>query len=87
LSLPRYKELIDQLVGTTDDVTLKATVHEVTQIMTLLFITHDSRLVRYVSHRVVVLYLGRAVEVAETEVLFAEPAYPTRGQRWRRRRR
>ena len=29
----RYKELIDQVVRTTDDVTLKATVHEVTQIM------------------------------------------------------
>jgi oligopeptide transport system ATP-binding protein len=44
--------------------------------LTLLFITHDLRLVRYVSHRVVVMYLGRVVEVAATETLFAEPAHP-----------
>jgi oligopeptide transport system ATP-binding protein len=44
--------------------------------LTLLFITHDLRLVRYVSHRVVVMYLGRVVEVAETETFFAEPAHP-----------
>jgi oligopeptide transport system ATP-binding protein len=44
--------------------------------LTLLFITHDLRLVRYVSHRVVVMYLGRVVEMAPTETLFAEPAHP-----------
>ncbi len=44
--------------------------------LTLLFITHDLRLVRYVSHRVAVMYLGRVVELAPTETLFAEPAHP-----------
>jgi oligopeptide transport system ATP-binding protein len=44
--------------------------------LTLLFITHDLRLVRYVSNRVVVMYLGRVVEMAPTETLFAEPAHP-----------
>jgi oligopeptide transport system ATP-binding protein len=44
--------------------------------LTLLFITHDLRLVRYVSHRVVVMYLGRVVEMAETETLFDQPAHP-----------
>jgi oligopeptide transport system ATP-binding protein len=44
--------------------------------LTLLFITHDLRLVRYVSHRVAVMYLGRVVELAPTEALFAEPAHP-----------
>jgi oligopeptide transport system ATP-binding protein len=44
--------------------------------LTLLFITHDLRLVRYVSHRVVVMYLGRVVEVASADALFEEPAHP-----------
>jgi peptide/nickel transport system ATP-binding protein len=44
--------------------------------LTLLFITHDLRLVRYVSNRVVVMYLGRVVEMAPTETLFAQPAHP-----------
>jgi peptide/nickel transport system ATP-binding protein len=44
--------------------------------LTLLFITHDLRLVRYVSHRVAVMYLGRVVELAPTEALFADPAHP-----------
>jgi oligopeptide transport system ATP-binding protein len=44
--------------------------------LTLLFITHDLRLVRYVSHRVVVMYLGRVVEMAPTETLFARAAHP-----------
>jgi oligopeptide transport system ATP-binding protein len=44
--------------------------------LTLLFITHDLRLVRYVSHRVVVMYLGRVVEMAPTETLFDQPTHP-----------
>jgi len=52
-------------------VDLQARLH-----LTLLFITHDLRLVRYVSHRVAVMYLGRVVELAPTEALFAEPAHP-----------
>jgi peptide/nickel transport system ATP-binding protein len=45
-----------------------------------LFITHDLGVVRYLAHRVAVMYLGQVVEEADAERLFAEPAHPyTRG--------
>ncbi len=44
--------------------------------LTVLFVAHDLRLVRHLSHRVAVMYLGRVVEVAATEDLFERPAHP-----------
>jgi len=42
----------------------------------MLFISHDLRIVRQVSHEVAVMYLGRVVERGEPDIVFAEPAHP-----------
>ena len=44
--------------------------------LTYLFITHDLSVVRYMADTIGVLYLGRLVESAPREALFAEPAHP-----------
>jgi peptide/nickel transport system ATP-binding protein len=44
--------------------------------LTSLFISHDLGVVEHVSDRVVIMYLGRVVEMAETEKLFAHPLHP-----------
>ena len=44
--------------------------------LTYLFISHDLGVVRHLSDRVVIMYLGRVVEAAPTEELFANPNHP-----------
>ena len=44
--------------------------------LTMLFISHDLRVVRYLCDEVAVMYLGRIVERAPTEDLFANPQHP-----------
>jgi peptide/nickel transport system ATP-binding protein len=44
--------------------------------LTLLFISHDLDVVQYLCDRVVVLYLGRVMEIAPTAALFSTPAHP-----------
>ncbi|MFW7342763.1 ABC transporter ATP-binding protein [Pollutimonas sp. H1-120] len=44
--------------------------------LTMLFISHDLDVVEYLCDRVVVLYLGRVVEIAPTQALYAQPRHP-----------
>ena len=43
---------------------------------TMLFISHDLSIVRYLSDRVIVMYLGHIVEQGRTEDVFAPPYHP-----------
>ena len=44
--------------------------------MSLIFISHDLSVVRQVSHRVMVLYLGRVVELASREAIYSDARHP-----------
>ncbi|MBL8522867.1 MAG: ATP-binding cassette domain-containing protein [Betaproteobacteria bacterium] len=44
--------------------------------LTYLFISHDLGVVRHLSDRVVIMYLGRVVETAPAEELFSQPNHP-----------
>ena len=44
--------------------------------LTYLFISHDLSVVRYISDRIGVMYLGNLVEVGDTETIFSDPRHP-----------
>jgi oligopeptide transport system ATP-binding protein len=58
-----------QIVNLMDDIRRELT-------LTLLFISHDLSMVRHISERIAVLYLGRIVELAPSEMLYHDPLHP-----------
>ncbi|HXF62668.1 MAG TPA: ABC transporter ATP-binding protein, partial [Caldilineaceae bacterium] len=44
--------------------------------LTYLFVAHDLSVVRHVCNRVAVMYVGKLVEMAETDELFSRPRHP-----------
>ena len=44
--------------------------------LAIVFISHDLAVVRSISHRVMVLYLGRLVETADSAAVFGQPRHP-----------
>jgi oligopeptide/dipeptide ABC transporter ATP-binding protein len=44
--------------------------------LTVLFITHDLSVVRQVADRVMVMYLGRVMEITPADTFFAHPVHP-----------
>ena len=70
-------EAVAALDGSVREQILELLQHiQETNGLSMLFISHDLGVVRAISHRVVVMYLGRLVELADNAELFDRPRHP-----------
>lgn len=80
--LRRHISMVFQEPGTALDVSIQAKVINMLmrfrreREMTYLFITHDLSLMRNIADRIVILYLGKVCEVADTRTFFTTPRHP-----------
>jgi len=44
--------------------------------LTYIFISHDMSVIEYISDRIVVMYLGKIMEISEAETLYKKPVHP-----------
>jgi oligopeptide transport system ATP-binding protein len=44
--------------------------------LSLMFISHDLSVVRHISHRIMVLYMGRVMEIADRDTIYGAPSHP-----------
>lgn len=81
LSVEPELVILDEAVSALD-VSIQAQVlHLLEQLkkernLTYIFITHDLSVVEYISDRIAVMYLGRVVELAESEALYQSAQHP-----------
>jgi ABC-type oligopeptide transport system ATPase subunit len=65
-----YKDRLNELDQ------LEAKLNALEARLVIIFVAHDLRLVRHISHRVAIMSLDRIVELDETERLFRAPQHP-----------
>ena len=44
--------------------------------LTYLYVSHDLRVIKFLAHRVLVMYMGQIVEAAPTKLIFSSPSHP-----------
>jgi oligopeptide/dipeptide ABC transporter ATP-binding protein len=70
-------EAVAALDGTVQDEILQLLrAEQLRSGLSLIFITHDLAVVRQISHRVLVMYMGRLCELANSDSLFGRPRHP-----------